>query len=86
MFSSLQVTHLAGMGFEFIMIEPLLPSCCGFFFVFECGIAFFFFSFGGFQHLPVDGYATAGNNFGALAGGDECISFYSAILNWKLHL
>ena len=50
------------------------------------GLLFFFFSFGGFQHLPVDGYATAGNNFGALAGGDECISFYSAILNWKLHL
>ena len=34
LFSSLWVTHPAGMGFDFIVIVPLLPSCCGFFFVF----------------------------------------------------
>ena len=45
LFSSLLVTHPAGMGFDFIVIVPLLLSCCGFFFVFEHGASFF----GGFQ-------------------------------------
>ena len=40
---------MVGMGFEFIMIVPLLPSYCGFFFVFECGVSFF----GWFQRPPV---------------------------------
>ena len=36
------------------------------------------------QHHPhVDGYLTASCDFGALAGGDECMSFYSTILNQK---
>ena len=38
-FSSLWVTHLAGMGFDFIVIVPL-PLSCGFFFVFGCGVSF----------------------------------------------
>ena len=29
LFSSLWVTHLAGMGLDFIVIAPLLPSHCG---------------------------------------------------------
>ena len=29
-----------GMGFDFILIVPLLPSYCGFFFVFGCGVSF----------------------------------------------
>ena len=33
------------MGFDFIVIVPLLPFCCGFF-VFGCGVSLF----GGFQH------------------------------------
>ena len=37
--------------------------------------------FGRFQ-CSVDGRSTASCNFGALAGGDERTSFYSAILNW----
>ena len=41
LFSSLWGTHPAGMGFDFIMIVPLLLSCCGFFFVFGCGVFFF---------------------------------------------
>ena len=49
LFSSLWVTHSAGMGFDFIVIAPLLPSC-GFFFVFGHGVSFF----GGFQHPPVE--------------------------------
>ena len=28
------------MGFDFIVIAPLLPSHCGFFFVFGCGVSF----------------------------------------------
>ena len=40
LFSSLWVTHLAGMGFDFIMIVPLLPSHCSFFFVFGYGVSF----------------------------------------------
>ena len=39
-FSSLWVTHLAGVGFEFIMIVPLLLSHCSLDFVFGHGISF----------------------------------------------
>ena len=28
------------MGFDFTVIAPLLPSHCGFFFVFGCGVSF----------------------------------------------
>ena len=79
LFSSLWVTHLVGMGFDFIVPVPLLPSRCGFFFVFGHGVS----CFGGFQRSPVDGCSTASCYFGALTGGDECMSSYSAILNWK---
>ena len=37
--------------------------------------------FGGLQYLPVNGCSTASCSFGALTGGDELTSFYSAILN-----
>ena len=40
LFSSLWVTHLAGVGFDFIIIVPLLPPHCSFFFVFGCGYLF----------------------------------------------
>ena len=49
--SSLWVTHPAGMGFDLIVIMPLLLPCCGFFSVF--GRELFFFR--GFQHPPVSG-------------------------------
>ena len=52
-------------GIDFILIVPLLPSHCDFF-VFGCGVSFF----GGFQHLPVDGFSTASSNFLAPAEGD----------------
>ena len=39
--------------------------------------------FGGFQCLPKDGHSTSSCNFDALAGGDEHMSVYSAILNRK---
>ena len=79
LFSSLWVTHLVGMGFDFIISEPLLLSCCSFFFVFGPVVSFY----GGFQCPPVNGCSADSCNFGALAGGDEYISFYSDILNWK---
>ena len=66
------------MGFVFIIIVPLLPSSCGFFFVFGCGVSLF----GRFQRLSVDSCSTASCDSGALAG-DGRKSFYSAILNLK---
>ena len=77
--SSLWVTHLAGMGFCFIVIVPLLPSYWGFFFVFGHGVSFS----GRFQHPPVNGCSTARCDVGALTGEDEYMSFCSAILNQK---
>ena len=67
------------MGFDFIVIAALLPSCCSFFFVFGCGVSFISV----FQHPSVDGYSTASCNF-SVPTGDEHMSFYSGILNQKL--
>ena len=63
------------MGFVFIVISPLVPSHCGFFFVFGHGVSFS----GELQHPPVNGCSTASCNFDVLV--DENTSFYSAILN-----
>ena len=70
------------MGFDFIVIAPLLPSHCGFSFVFGCGVSFF----GEFQCLPDDDFSAVSCNSGALARGSESMSFYSAILNQFVHL
>ena len=80
LFSSLWVSYLVGMGFHCTVIVPLLLFHCGFSFVFGCGVSFF----GGFQCFPVDGCSKASCNFGALAGGDERMSFDSTILNQSL--
>ena len=80
--SRLWVGHLAGMGFDFIVFAPLLPSCCSFFFVFGRGISFF----GGFQCPSVNGYSTASCNFGALAGGDEHMYFCLTIFDINFSL
>ena len=64
------------MGFDLIMIVPLLPYHSSFF-VFGCQVTIF----SGFQHPLVDGCLTASCSFGTLTGGDECMSFYSTILN-----
>ena len=81
LFSSLWVTHLEGTGFDFIVIVPLLPSRCNFFFIFGHKVSFF----GRFQCPPIDGCSTTSCDFVALAGGAKCMSFYSAILNWKAY-
>ena len=66
------------MGFDFIVIAPLLPSHCTFSFVFGCGVSIFF---GEFQCLPVDDRSAVSCDSGALARGNEHTSFYSAISN-----
>ena len=81
LFSSLWITYPAGMGFDFIVIVLLLPSCCSFFFVFGHGVSFF----GMFRHPPMDGCSIGSGDFGNLKGGDEHTFFYSTILNQKSH-
>ena len=54
------------MGFDFIVVVPLLTSCFSFF-VFLDGVAFF----GRFQCPPVDGCLGNNCDFGALTGGNE---------------
>ena len=56
-----------------IMFALLLPSHCSLF-VFGYWVSLL----GGFQCPPVNGCSTASCDFGALAGGDEHTSFYSA--------
>ena len=63
------------MRFYFNMIISLLPSCCGFSFVIRCSESFF----GRFQHPPVN-CSKASSKFGVLAGEDEGMSVYCAIL------
>ena len=66
-------------GLTLNMILPYLPSCWGFFFARGHGVSFF----GGIQHSPVNGCSAANYRFGVLAGEDERMSFYSAILCHK---
>ena len=80
LFSSSWVTYLVGVGLDFILFVPLLPSHCSFFFVFGHGVSVLI----GFRHLPVNACSTASCNFCALTG-DEHTSFYSTILNLSLH-
>ena len=82
LFSSLWITHQMGMGFDFIMIVPLLLSCCSFFFVFECGLSFS----GRFQWPPFRGYSTTSWILVLLQEETSTSLFYSAILNQKSHL
>ena len=44
LFPSLWVAHLVGMEFDFIVISPLLPSCCSFCLVFGHEVSFFLVS------------------------------------------
>ena len=41
LFSSLWVTHVVGVGSDFIVIAPLPVSHCSFFFVFGHGVSFY---------------------------------------------
>ena len=70
------VTHPVGIGFEFIVIVPLLLSCCDFHFFFERGV-----SFSVFQGPTVDSCPTASCSYGA--GGGKQTSCYTASLKQK---
>jgi len=72
---------MAGMGFDFVVIMPRLQSHFSFFWSLHMEYLFS----GRLQHPPVDGSSTASCDFGALAGGNEYMTFYSTILNWKLY-
>ena len=63
--SSVWVTHPAGMGFDFNMIAPLLPSRCSFSFVLGHGVSFFWS-----KHPRVNGCSAASCDFGVPT--DEC--------------
>ena len=68
LFSSLWVTHLAGMGFDFIVLHPsyhLVTASS-----LSLDMRYLFFFFGGFQHPPVGGFSTVCWNFGVLAGDE----------------
>ena len=78
LFSSLWVTHSVGMGFDFIMIAPLLLSRWGFFFVSGHGVSFL----GGFQCPPVNGFQQLVAIWCSL-GRRWAHFFYSTILNRK---
>lgn len=65
-FSSLWVTSPARMGFDFIIILPLLLSHFCFSFVLGLGMSFY----GGFQYLPDNGCSSASCNFGAFMWED----------------
>ena len=70
------------MGFDFIVIAPLLPSHCGFSFVFTCGVSFLVsssvFLLMSVQQLVV---IPVFSKEGVRARGSEHMSFYSTILN-----
>ena len=53
MFISLWVAHPVGMGLDFIMTAPLLPSHYGFSFDFGRGVSFLCV----LQHLPVNDWS-----------------------------
>ena len=68
------------MRFDLNMTAVLLPSCRNFSFALGHRVPFL----GVFQHSPVYGCSEASCDFGVLAGGDECTSFYSAVLDCSL--
>ena len=65
------------IGFDLIIIVPLLLFHCGFFIFPGCGAS----SSDGFQCLHVDGCSPASCDFGALAGEDMCMSFYYSTIS-----
>ena len=67
----------AVMGFDFIVIVPLLPSHCGFSFCLWIWGIFF----GEFQCLPVEDCSAVSCDSSALTRGSESTSFYFTILN-----
>ena len=63
------VGGLVGMGFDYIVTAPFLPSCCGVF-VFGCRLSFWKGS-----SLFVDGCSAVGCDFAVFVRGGELKSF-----------
>ena len=74
LFPSLWATHLAGMGFDFIILHPFYHLAAAPSLSLDLGYLFLVF-----QHPPINDCPSGSCNFGALTG-DERMS-YSAILN-----
>ena len=68
---SLWVTHPAGMGFDYIVKVPLLPSHCGSFFIFGCRISFMV---GSRVFLSIVVQQLVSCDFGAFMRGEKVIS------------
>ena len=64
------------MGFDYIMKVPLLPSCCGFVFVFGCRLSSLVD-----LSLFFDGHSTVSCDLGVFIRGDKLKFLYSAILS-----
>ena len=75
------VSHPPGGGGIWFYCDCALPVILLWFLLcLWTGVSFY----SGFQHPSLDGCSAASCNFGAPAGGDECMSFYSAILNQSI--
>ena len=77
LFSSLWVTLLAGMGFDFMGFDCAPPTIS----LWLLCLWMRAFFFGGFHCPPVNGCSKVSCNFGSLTGRDEYTSFYSTLLN-----
>ena len=71
-----------GMGLDFNVIVPLLPFCCGFFFVLGYGISFFF---NGFQHPSFDACPAASCDFLTEEVSQKMSTLPSTLLVWRPH-
>ena len=83
LFSCLWIIHPVVMGFV------LSWSCLSYHLTVVSSLSLELeYLFGGFQFSPFNGCSTASWNFGTIIRGDECHSFYVAILNHKsvLHI
>ena len=84
LFSCLWIIHPVVMGFV------LSWSCLSYHLTVVSSLSLEVeYLFGGFQFSPFNGCSTTSCNFGTIIRGDECYSFYVAILNHKsvhLHL
>ena len=80
------------MGFDFIVIAPLLPSHCGFSFVFGCGVSSFFFNFNFFLNLFIYFWlcwvfvSVRGLSLVAASGGHSSLLCVGLSLSWPLLL
>ena len=69
-----------GVGFNFIMIAPLLPSCL------SLDVGYLFWYFPTFFFFLVNGCSSVSSSFHTFVRKDELIFFYFAILQAKTSL